>query len=242
MSPKTKKAKDDRGAGRGDRASQAYWKLRELIVWGKLAPGARIIESEVASRLGISRTPVRSALHRLEQEGYVNGQGTGRQSRLAVAPLTREDAEELFGIVGEVEGLAARWAAQQDEAERTEVADELARINGDLDACASGKPPDHRRIFELDDQFHRCCVEHGAGPRLLSLHDAIKPQAERYIRLYINALVAELGTSVVEHGIIIDGIEQGRPDAAQRAVQTNWRNAADRLSRVIEAMGERGSW
>ena len=55
-----------------DRASQAYRRLRELIVHGRLAPGARIIETEVAGKLGISRTPVRAALQRLQQEGYIS--------------------------------------------------------------------------------------------------------------------------------------------------------------------------
>jgi DNA-binding GntR family transcriptional regulator len=71
----TAKAKPARKPGtdvrktRGDRVSQAYHQLRELIVWGKLAPGPRIIETDVATRLGVSRTPVRSAVQRLQQEG-----------------------------------------------------------------------------------------------------------------------------------------------------------------------------
>src|SRR5690606_3496565 len=95
---------------RNDRVSQAYRQLRELIIWGRLAPGTRIIETDVAARLGVSRTPVRSALQRLQQEGYIVASGTGQQSRLAVAPLTREDARELFAIVAEVEALGAQWA------------------------------------------------------------------------------------------------------------------------------------
>lgn len=231
-----------RNSGRGDRVSEAYWTLRDLIVWGKLAPGTRIIESEVASRLEISRTPVRSALHRLEQEGFVQAQGEGRQSRLSVTPLTREDADELFGIVGEVEGLAARFAAERGAEERAALVAELREINDDLLRCTRGDRPDHKRIFELDDRFHRRYLEAGAGPRLRGLHDAIKPQAERYIRLYIDALVTEIDTSVDEHTETIDAIENGDADAAQRAVQTNWRNAAARMGRVIDAMGERGAW
>src|SRR5436309_3240266 len=80
------------------------------------------------------------------------------------------------------------------------------------------------------------------GPRLLALHHGIKPQAERYVRVYVNALMDEIATSVAEHNVIIRAIESGNPDAAQRAVQTNWRNAADRLGRVITNMGEHGTW
>ena len=102
--------------------------------------------------------------------------------------------------------------------------------------------PDPIRIFDLDTAFHRAYVEGGAGPRLLALHDSIKPQAERYIRLYISSLVDEIATSVVEHEVIARHIDLGEPLAAQEAVDTNWRNAAVRLSKVIGAHGERGSW
>jgi DNA-binding GntR family transcriptional regulator len=211
-------------------------------VWGRIAPGARIIEAEVATRLQVSRTPVRAALQRLQQEGYVVAAGTGQQSRLAAAPLTQEDAHELFEIVAEVEGLAARRAAEHQPAQRQMLAQTLDDINQQLLAASSQSDPDPRRIFDLDQIFHRTYVEAGAGPRLLALHDAIKPQSERYIRLYISALVDEIGTSVSEHDVTVRAIEAGRPEQAQSAVRTNWRNAADRLGRVIATLGERGAW
>ncbi|MBA2244272.1 MAG: GntR family transcriptional regulator [Gemmatimonadetes bacterium] len=229
-------------SARGDRVNQAYEKLRELIVWGKIAPGTRIVEIEIAVRLGVSRTPVRSALHRLQQEGYILASGAGKQSRLSVAPLTREDARELFGIVGLVEGLAARWAAERPPTPRARLAEELRRLNAELLHATQEERPDHELIFELDTAFHRRYVEAGAGPRLLSLHDAVKPQAERYVRLYISALVDEIGTSVEEHEEITGAVEAGEPELSQRKVEKNWRNAAERFTRVIDTLGERGSW
>src|SRR5574341_2287464 len=86
-----------------DRVAQAYGRRHELIVRGRLAPGARITESDAAGRLGVSRTPIRAALQRLQQEGYVVVSNAGRRARPVVAPLTREDATELFHIVGEIE-------------------------------------------------------------------------------------------------------------------------------------------
>jgi DNA-binding GntR family transcriptional regulator len=225
---------------RNDRVSQAYRQLRELIIWGRLAPGTRIIETDVATRLGVSRTPVRSALQRLQQEGYIVSSGSGQQSRLAVAPLTREDARELFAIVGEVEALGAQWAAERDDRART--ARQLREINGELARSFQGSQPDHQRIFDLDQGFHRAYVEAGSGPRLLALHDAVKPQSERYVRLYISALVDEIGTSVDEHGVIVEAIEKGNASAAKEAVQMNWHNASERLGGVIERLGERGIW
>src|SRR5678810_521418 len=99
------------GAPHGSRPEQVYARLRDLIVQGLLSPGSRIIETEIAGRLGVSRTPVREALQRLQQEGFVTGAPGAQQSRLTVAPLTRADVHELLNIVGELEGLGARWAA-----------------------------------------------------------------------------------------------------------------------------------
>lgn len=231
-----------KAAVRGDRVTETYARLRELIVRGRLAPGSRIIETDVAERLGVSRTPVRSALQRLQQEGYIITSSTGRRARPTVAPLTKEDSAELFQIVGEIEALAARWCAQLPNAARRELVRDLRNVNQELDEEADRERPDPNRLFDLDEAFHRRYVEGGAGPRLMALHDAVKPQAERYIRVYISALVDQIHTSVEEHSHIVASIERGSPDEAQRAVETNWRNAAERLSKVIDAVGERGSW
>ncbi|MGH7521115.1 MAG: FCD domain-containing protein, partial [Gemmatimonadales bacterium] len=115
-------------------------------------------------------------------------------------------------------------------------------LNSQLLKVATAQRPDPSRISQLDEAFHAQYVHTAAGPRLLSLHHGIKPQAERYVRMYVNALVDEIGTSVAEHNLIVRAIESGNPDAAQRAVQTNWRNAAERLGRVIANLGEHGTW
>lgn len=229
-------------AARGESVARAYDQLRELIVWGRLAPGTRIVESDLAERLGVSRTPTRSAIHRLQQEGYVTALDRAKERRLIVAPLTLADARELFHIVGQLEALAAREAAALPDPYRSAIVRRMEAANADLAAAASSARPDPLRIFDSDTAFHRAYLEGGAGPRLLALHDAIKPQAERYIRLYISSLVDEIATSVVEHGVIIGHVAAGDAEAARESVDTNWRNAAVRLSRVIGTLGERGSW
>jgi DNA-binding GntR family transcriptional regulator len=227
---------------RGDRVTHAYRKLRELIVTGRLAPGSRIIETTVASRLGVSRTPVRAALQRLQQEGYVVVSSPGQQSRMAVAPLTQEDAIELFGMVSAVEGLAASGAARRPEQERVAVVRELRELNRDLLAASMANGRDVNRVFTLDERFHRRVVEAGAGPRLLALHDSFKPQSERYGRIYSSALIDEMATSVKEHEDVAVAIETGDPDAAEAALRRNWSNASHRLAEVIDSLGERGTW
>lgn len=227
---------------RAARPELVYRKLRELIVRGQLAPGTRIVETDVAQRLGVSRTPVRGALQRLQQEGYILDSPALQQSRPTVAPLTREDARELFSIVAEIEGLAARFAAQRPAAEREKLANDLTSINEQFRKASDAKQQNHNRLWELDEKFHRRYVETGAGPRLLALHDAVKPQAERYERIYVSLLSRDLSPSVAEHVSIIKAIKTGNADVAQHCVQTNWRNAAERLGSVITNMGERGQW
>jgi DNA-binding GntR family transcriptional regulator len=223
------------------RPQEVYEQLRALIVDGRLAPGTRIVETDVATRLGVSRTPVRGALQRLQQEGYVVDSPTLQQTRPTVAPLTSDDAHELFLLVGALEGLAAYRAALGSAAARTALAADLTTINDAFRTAAAAARPDHTRIFELDERFHRCYMK-AAGPRVRSLHDTVKPQAERYERLYVSMLTSELHTSVVEHRAIIKAIRTGNAQAAQAAVETNWRNAAERLAAVVSATGERGSW
>jgi DNA-binding GntR family transcriptional regulator len=224
------------------RPALVYHTLRQLIVRGQLAPGSRIVETDVASKLRVSRTPVRGALQRLQQEGYIVDAPSLLQSRPTVAPMTREDAMELFSIVAEIEGLAARCAAALPEKRRAKLTADLTAINTKLERTSKARQPRHDLLYELDEAFHRRYVEAAAGPRLRALHDAVKPQAERYERLYVSLLARGIAPSVKEHGAIIRTIRTGAADAAQRAVQTNWRNAAERLGRVIATVGERGSW
>lgn len=230
-------------AARGrDGSSQAYVQLRELIVHGRLAPGGRVIESDLAERLGTSRTPVRSALHRLQGEGYVIARRGGRRTQLTVAPLTREDGRELFWIVGELEAMAAHWVARGDGGDRRQVAEAMQRTNHELLHASNADAPDPARLFDLHTRFHQTYVDACGGPRVQAMHAVVKPQAERYRRLYSTALGGHIHASLAEHEAIVLGIGDGDPQAAERAVKTNWRNAADRLVRVIERMGERGSW
>src|SRR3954452_15053565 len=130
-------------APHGSRPEQVYVRLRDLIVQGLLSPGSRIIETEIATRLGVSRTPVREALQRLQQEGFVMGSPGAQQSRLTVAPLTRADVHELLNVVGALEGLGAFEAASLDQPRRRALAAELREINAEFHRAGKQSPPEH---------------------------------------------------------------------------------------------------
>lgn len=218
----------------------AFERLRDLIVTGRLAPGAAIIETEIATLLGVQRSHLRQALQRLHHAGFVVTSTIGTYSRTRVAPLTAEDVRDLFDLVGAVEGLAGRAAARLPAASRTALALELEATNADLLRAALEKPADYKLVNDLDVAFHRHSVERAAPARVRALHDAVKPQADRYERLYTHALLDDIAVSVAEHDAIIAAIRAGDPDAAQRAAELNWRNAGERFGRVIAMAGERG--
>ena len=224
------------------RTEATYRKLEELIVEGQLAPGRRLAETELAERLGVSRTPVRSALQRLQQEGYVETTGTDLRSGPVVVPLKKEDATDLFYVLGAVEGLAARKCAELSEEERQPVVQQLRRVNRELAELGKEERPDRRGWLSLDTEFHGTYVEAAGRPRLQKIQRAIRRQAERYFHVYVSLHRYEVNISVAEHRAIISAIEAGQPDWTEKAVQDNWRNAAKRLRRDIDEIGERGSW
>ena len=220
----------------------AFQEIRELIVHGKMSPGTWIVEADLGERFNMSRTPVRAAIQWLQREGYVLEQRNGTKSRMIVAPLTKEDANELYLIIGRLEGIAGRGAAQVPLREREQLARQLKTLNDRLLLIADGHDSHAGSIFELDRNFHRAIVQAGAGARLLTLHGAIEPQAERYWRLYASSIIKDLHNSVQEHEDILNALLAGDPDGVERGLQQNWLHGAERLGHVIDIFGERGSW
>jgi DNA-binding GntR family transcriptional regulator len=223
---------------RGELVAEAHDRLRDLIVRGRLAPGAPIIETEVAALLGVRRSHLRAALLRLQQAGFVISSTIGTYSRRRVAPLTLGDVQELFAVIGALEGVAARNAASLPARERAQLVAGLRRINRELRPSSRVTPKDYH---DLDGQFHGLYVTRAGGARVRILHDAIKPQADRYALMYTYALFDRITVSASEHEAIIDAIDRGDPEAARRAADANWRNAADRFRRFMDLAGERGN-
>jgi DNA-binding GntR family transcriptional regulator len=229
-------------AARGERPLVVYLQLRNLIVRGTIAPGTPLIETELADRLSVSRTPIRGALQRLRQEGLIVDATGRRVYKFVVAPLTRDDARSLFHIMGELEGLAAHGAALLPNAERASLTEALRGVNAELLALADTTEPHSEQFFELDRQFHRLTTGAGSNPRLTALRETIEPQVERYWRAYAVMRADAVGNSAGEHEEIIKALARGDADAAQCAVRRNWRNSADRLTPAFVRHGERGQW
>src|SRR5215469_11862559 len=159
---KTSKSKPEHGVS----LITAFREIRELIVHGRLSPGTWILEADLAERLNMSRTPVRGAIQWLQREGYVLEHRNVSKSRMIVAPLTKEDANELYMIIGSLEGIAGRGVAQLPSAQRKEISAQLRALNQRLADIAGGHGGHPGEIFEIDREFHRLLTKYGAGPRL----------------------------------------------------------------------------
>ena len=225
-----------RAEGGGAASTSVYARLRELVVRGRLPPGRRVTETDVAARLAVSRTPAREALRRLHQEGLLvaSGGGRGAQTRLAVAPMTRAGVEEIYHLAGALEGVAARGVASLAPAERKALVAALRRAEAEFRAEARRRPLDFDRLFERHDAFHRTFLERCAGPQTRAVLETIRPRLDRYEWYYAPLIGPDFRATYAEHDAIIRALGQGDPDAAERAVRANWWNGAERLAATIE--------
>lgn len=123
--------------------------LRNRIADGRLPPGTKMVERELASELGVSRVPVREAVRMLESEGFV--QVVPRRG-VIVRRLSRRDVEELF----DMREVLEVWAARRAATDATE--DELGHMRAILDAGEAALPDDHDRAHHANEAFHDALV------------------------------------------------------------------------------------
>lgn len=232
MDMKTKISKPAASA----RISRAYEQLLQLIVYGRLPPGARLAEGPLAEMLGVSRTPVREAMQRLRQEGLLIevGGGSGLRGRLAVAPLQRERMEEIYALAGAIEALAIRGLSKIDAAQREKLAQRLEKIERAFHAEARRRTPEYDRLFELHQAFHRTLVEAAAGPETRAVLGTIKPQLDRYEWFYAPMTGPDFTPTRREHAAIIEAVRHGDAQELEQAVRANYSNGGERMGPLIE--------
>lgn len=220
----------------GTLPERTYERLRDLIVRGRIQPGARVVESEVAERFGISRTPVREALLRLMHERYLAPVSEGRRTELVVAGFSPDDVRELWGIIGALESYAIACVAALPRERRMATAADLEGINESLAMAAMARPRDPDRLFELQAAFHLRFIDEVAGPHLHGHYNGLRPQVQRYEWIYGTRVDADYETSTAEHLRIISAVQAGDATAARTAVCTHWENAAERTASIITAL------
>ena len=216
-------------------AHHAYARLRRLVVRGSLAPSSRVAEGDLASRLGISRTPAREAMRRLLAEGLLVRDGGGERPRLAVAPVGSADVIELYDAAGALEGVAARSVATIGAAERRALVSNLRECEADFRRATARRPLDYDELFERHNAFHDALMAACAGPATRALLDALRPRLDRYEWLYAPVIGPDFSDTFAEHGAIISAVRAGVSAGCERAVRRNWMRGGRRLAKALAA-------
>jgi DNA-binding GntR family transcriptional regulator len=191
-------------------SDQAYRKLRQAIVTGRLKPGERLVERQISRHMRASRTPLREAMIRLEHEGLLTALSSGG---LVVASVDEQEARELYAIRLGLEGYATRLAAEQGDLETVRTLRRLARDQHDrLD------PIDLRALEELNEQFHRSLYAASGLRRLADVIESYRAQAVHY-RIYDIYRREEVRRGVEQHDAIADAVERRDGDLAERLIR-----------------------
>jgi DNA-binding GntR family transcriptional regulator len=189
-----------------------YEEIRGAIVDLRLEPGAPLREAAIASQLGVSKTPVREALGRLEQEGLV--EATSFKGAV-VTNYSERDLQEIYELRELLEGVAVR-AAATDADEETLAAlravieqSRAARDAGDLAALA-----------ELLGRFDQIMFEQVANVRIRGLIETLRAHLTRIGKL-TEEIPGRVEASVEEHAAIVDAVARGDADGAERAMRVH---------------------
>jgi DNA-binding GntR family transcriptional regulator len=154
-----------------------FERLWQAITCGDIPDGSRIVENEIASRMGVSRTPVREAIHKLEREGLVIKRIHGGYS---VTGLAREDIQESFGIRSVLEGYAARLATIEHTADDLEpVADKIREFETCLQSGAMESLP------RINTELHDILYSLSGNRRLIKIINDFKNQFLRFRKIIL---------------------------------------------------------
>jgi DNA-binding GntR family transcriptional regulator len=195
--------------------------LRELIVTGELAGGTRLVQRDLALRIGVSQTPVRIGLSELARDGLVEVTGTGRS---LVRRLTREDLEEIYAARFGLEGLAARAGAPAlDEAGY----DDMRELMRELEQIA--KRRDVEAYLRARWDFHAICYRASGRTRLVDEVERLFWRAERYNRLVLST-AARFKRSVGYYRAFLDACAARDGDAAERVIHESMRQTVADLA------------
>ena len=182
---------------------------------------------ELAQHLGISRTPLREALMKLEQEGLITMLPRGG---LKVVELDAEGAVELYEVREMLDGLAARLAAQRIDQRG------VRKLEGHLDKMAQASREANAYGWFLHHVgFHEAIFEASANSRLLGLLSTVRLSVQRFHPMLLRS-ANRLGIALEEHGAIYEAIRAGDPDQAERLARLHIANAK---AVVVELMAKR---
>ena len=200
--------------------------LRDAVRRGVLKPGERLMEIQLAEELGVSRTPVREAIRKLEMEGYVimmPRRGT------YIADLSIRDINEVFEIRTSLESLASGLAAEritEDELEKLQRL--LVQIGTHI------KSGDMESIVRTDTEFHDLLYQTSRNTRLVGIISNLREQLTRF-RTTSMSFPGRLKATLEEHRKIVEAIAQGDEKAARKAAEYHMEKAEQTLLASMKA-------
>lgn len=201
-------------------SDRVYQVLRQHIADRRFKPGSKLSVPRLASQLGVSRTPVKEALERLRRDGLVT---TLTNRGAFVTIIRREDVDEIYQMREMLEGLATRLAAAKiDPSLLAHLRDLLHQSEAAVRQC------DVKAHIRVDLEFHRLIREHGGNRRVIRALDNLQDQIRIVFRTSA-AIPGRMPKALEEHRRILDALEAGDADRAERA-------ARDHIRRIREAV------
>ena len=198
--------------------------VKDAIIKGRLKPGGRVPESELAEMFGISRTPIREAFRQLESEGFITF--TPRKGAI-VSPITDKDVIEFYAIKGLLEGYAAKMAC-------CKISDKEIRrmedLNSQMTKCAERN--DVKNFFKLDNQLHDVFLKICGNDKLYNLIYVLVQQFERFRKTSLS-LSGRMWSSVKQHNEIIEAFKKRDVDLVERLVKANAEKGGEQLAQEI---------
>lgn len=205
-------------------ADDIYEQLLQAITQGTIAPQDRLVQERLAAQLGVSRTPLREALLRLEQEGMLVRAG---RAGFELRKITETEVEQIYGARQAIEGHAARFLAEYGRAE------DFAKIEELIDA------EERRELVSVDDYYHssrrvhREFAVHTHNPYLVEMFDSLWNRAMSF-HVYATTMPMDaLAESIREHRDLLASI---RSSDGARASELMRQHIADGLQLQLAAM------
>lgn len=201
-----------------------YETLRDAIAKQVLHPGERLMETDLADEMGVSRTPIREAIRKLEREGYVV---MIPRKGAYVAGLSIKDINEVFEMRGALEAQAASLAAQRATQEEIE---EMQRIV--FSGTKYWEDSDLLKVIELDTNFHELIYAAAKNSRLQGMITDLREQVQRF-RTTTLAVPGRLKFALHEHKRIVEAIADRDVDEARIAAWEHIESAESALLELI---------
>ena len=207
----------------------AYDAIRDGILAGRHAPGQRLIADELAKELGVSRMPVREALHRLEVAGLVT---ITPHRGAVVSALSEAECIEIYHVRAVLDGLATRLATPHLSA-----ADHarLAALLADMEAGVEAKDP--QRVLNVNREFHAVIWSAARAPRLRDLLENLYDASQRFRNISV-LIPGRLDQITHEHRLIAEALARGDAAAAEQYANEHHEGTARRLLAAMDGRRE----